>query len=205
MKRYTISHLLLSLIGVIFFSANVFAADLYLNATLATDYYQSDGIIHAQAGCTVPAGKNVRFLAQGGVILETSFTVEAGSTFGVIIGDVNDVPADADIDADDLPDGWELANFGDISQSRDGDYDSDGHSNFAEYNLETNPADGNDAPDPDDYDEAVDYGLAAAEQLGDRGHCSLRICHHLDLQCQRTAFNGRRTAGGHGGHRYLWL
>ena len=74
---------------------------------------------------------------------------------------------EADIDGDDLPDYWELASFsGSIIPSRDGDYDSDGHSNFAEYNLETDAADENDVPDPDDYDEGVDYGLAVAEQQG---------------------------------------
>ena len=50
--------------------------------------------------------------------------MESGSSFGATIGDYTGVPGVADIDADELPDGWELAGFGDISQTRDGDYDA---------------------------------------------------------------------------------
>ena len=170
MKRQNFCFLAIVLAIAIFSTSYATAADLYLNSSLETDYYQSDGNIFAQDGCVVPQAKNVRFLAESSITLEPGFRVEAGSTFGATIGDYNDVPPEADIDGDDLPDYWELASFsGSIIPSRDGDYDSDGHSNFAEYNLETDAADENDVPDPDDYDEGVDYGLAVAEQQGGGG------------------------------------
>jgi hypothetical protein len=47
-----------------------------------------------------------------------------------------------DRDGDGLPDDWELAKFGNLSQTAAGDYDSDGVSNYLEYVLGRNPAAG---------------------------------------------------------------
>ena len=44
-----------------------------------------------------------------------------------------------DSDGDGLPDAWELENFGDLNQAADGDYDSDGLTNFEEYKSGTDP------------------------------------------------------------------
>lgn len=44
-----------------------------------------------------------------------------------------------DKDGDDLNDDWEITFFGDLTQSSDGDYDSDGYSNFEEYQNGWNP------------------------------------------------------------------
>ena len=44
-----------------------------------------------------------------------------------------------DTDDDGLPDEWEIAMFGSLSQGPDGDYDNDQLTNFQEYQLETDP------------------------------------------------------------------
>jgi len=48
-------------------------------------------------------------------------------------------PPNSDSDADGLPDAWEINYFGNLSQSANGDPDSDGVSNGVEYKLGTNP------------------------------------------------------------------
>jgi len=48
-----------------------------------------------------------------------------------------------DADGDGLPDGWEIASFGNLNQTANGDFDGDGFSNMAEYLAGTNPADAN--------------------------------------------------------------
>jgi hypothetical protein len=56
-----------------------------------------------------------------------------------------------DSDGDGLPDSWEEAHFGDLDQGRDGDWDSDGLTNLAEYQLGLDPrerdSDGDGMPD----------------------------------------------------------
>ena len=47
-----------------------------------------------------------------------------------------------DNDEDGLPDSWEIANFGNLSQTSAGDKDGDGTSNLAEYRLGLNPNSG---------------------------------------------------------------
>ena len=47
-----------------------------------------------------------------------------------------------DSDEDGLPDSWEQTNFGGLTQTADGDKDSDGTSNLAEYRLGLNPSSG---------------------------------------------------------------
>ena len=49
---------------------------------------------------------------------------------------------DPDTDDDNLPDAWETANFGNLSQTGAGDFDSDGTNNRAEFLLGLDPADG---------------------------------------------------------------
>ena len=47
-----------------------------------------------------------------------------------------------DNDEDGLPDSWEIANFGNLTQTPNGDKDGDGSSNLVEYRLNLNPSSG---------------------------------------------------------------
>ena len=49
-------------------------------------------------------------------------------------------PSGLSLDGDLLPDDWEMANFGNLSQTEDGDSDHDGLSNLQEYRAGTAPA-----------------------------------------------------------------
>jgi len=51
------------------------------------------------------------------------------------------LPADRDLDGDDLPDWWEFRYFGSLVPWRDDDPDGDGFSNLMEYRDRTNPRD----------------------------------------------------------------
>jgi hypothetical protein len=51
----------------------------------------------------------------------------------------NVVITEMDTDLDGLPDSWEIANFGDLSQGPSGDFDGDGLTNLQEYQSGTDP------------------------------------------------------------------
>jgi hypothetical protein len=53
-----------------------------------------------------------------------------------------------DSDGDGLPDSWEVAFFGNLSQGANNDPDRDGYNNLTEFKIGTNPTDGFDAPVP---------------------------------------------------------
>ena len=58
---------------------------------------------------------------------------------GIDMGCYEYLVAIVDTDADGMDDDWETQNFGDLSQTADGDYDNDGVSNLDEYLHGTNP------------------------------------------------------------------
>jgi hypothetical protein len=62
----------------------------------------------------------------------------------------------ADSDADRLPDWWEMAHFGNLNQTANGDPDGDGLSNIEEYELGTDPA------NPDTDGDGMDDGTELA-------------------------------------------
>lgn len=84
------------------------------------------------------------------------FTVTAYDTAGNESGYSNEAPEDTD--GDGLPDYWEMANFGNLGQTADSDYDNDEITNLHEYNF-TNPNDSDTDKDgiPDGWE--VNYGL----------------------------------------------
>lgn len=55
-----------------------------------------------------------------------------------------------DSDGDGLPDAWEMAHFGNLSQNGSGDFDGDGATNLAEFNAGSDPS--NPASTPSDTD-----------------------------------------------------
>ena len=68
-------------------------------------------------------------------------------------------PPRADLDADGLPDEWELQYFGSLTQGPGGDLDVDGLTNLGEYQRGTNPTlgdtDGDGCFDGDEVDEGL--------------------------------------------------
>ncbi|MBB5350320.1 hypothetical protein HNR46_000544 [Haloferula luteola] len=63
--------------------------------------------------------------------------------------DPDDVASFPDVDEDDLMDGWEIANFGNLDQTKEGDADADFNSNYAEMLAGTDPNDYFSYPDVD--------------------------------------------------------
>lgn len=61
-----------------------------------------------------------------------------------------------DSDNDDLPDAWELAQFGNLNQNASGDPDRDGFSNLVEYQNGTDPKNPNSIPGDADGDSLPD-------------------------------------------------
>lgn len=70
--------------------------------------------------------------------------------------------SDIDADHDGLPDWWELARFGDLTQGASADADGDGESNLAEYRNGTDPTDARDGTTP--YADFSFEIVRAAEQ-----------------------------------------
>ncbi len=70
-----------------------------------------------------------------------------------------------DSDADGLPDSWETANFGNLSQTAAGDFDRDGASNLAEFNAGSDPTSASSTPTDTDGD-----GLPDAWELAHFGN-----------------------------------
>jgi hypothetical protein len=70
------------------------------------------------------------------LLLNNVFINNSGSSLAPEVG----WPFLVDNDGDGLPDGWELAYFGDLNQSGSGDFDGDGQSNLFEYVAGLNPA-----------------------------------------------------------------
>ena len=63
---------------------------------------------------------------------------ETGETGGIDDYGVTE-NCDVDLDGDGMWDSWELAYFGNLNQTGNGDYDSDGVSNYLEYIQGRNP------------------------------------------------------------------
>ena len=61
-----------------------------------------------------------------------------------------------DLDADGLPDAWEITNFGNVNQSASGDPDRDGFSNLVEYQNGSDPNNPNSVPGDTDGDSLPD-------------------------------------------------
>ncbi len=79
---------------------------------------------------------------EGKIVEGINFTLYSGraawDSAGLLRPDM-DGDGVVDIDADGLPDWWELEHFGNLSQPSDGDFDDDGISNLDEYSTASDP------------------------------------------------------------------
>lgn len=67
---------------------------------------------------------------------------------GTVVSLVISFPPQDDDDQDSLPDAWEYAKFGNLTEKGNVDFDGDGYTNYQEYLVGTDPADGTEAPVP---------------------------------------------------------
>jgi hypothetical protein len=78
-----------------------------------------------------------------------------------------------DTDGDGLPDAWEIANFGNLTQTAGGDFDGDGFSNLAEFNAGSDPKNALSVPGDVDGDglpdawEMANFGNLGQTAAGD--------------------------------------
>lgn len=145
--------------------------DIEVEGALVVDEFTS-------LGATVPGGAPPAYSPAAGVIYTHTFTA-GDATLDVRMGDLggaNDagdrnpiwqaltvehiVP---DSDTDGLPDAWELAQFGSLTQTGSGDTDSDGFSNQHEYQLGSNPSVTD--TDTDGLSDGVEYFTVRSKVL----------------------------------------
>jgi len=139
MKRNRILHLLLFLLSSLLISGLVSAADVYVETPPDSGSYTADGNITAQNNCTVYSDKIVLFAASGSITLKPGFHAQAGSRFRAIIGNYEYLTDTTDIDADSMPDWWELVLFDGLGQGYYDDFDGDGLPDYYEYKLGSDP------------------------------------------------------------------
>lgn len=89
----------------------------------------------------VPAGSSITVTIEGlesGIVSDayTSKLVDSASSTDITLPESTYT---YDMDGDTLPDNWELTQFGNLNQTADSDFDSDGFTESQEYNLGTSP------------------------------------------------------------------
>jgi hypothetical protein len=99
---------------------NIYAADL---TGPISGTYSSTENISTQGNCYVAAGSTAALITPNTIILNPGFHV--------ILGGSLSLPFDSDNDG--LRDSWEIAQFGNLSQTGSGDFDNDGVSNYLEF------------------------------------------------------------------------
>jgi hypothetical protein len=135
--------------------SNTNAADVFLtNFTYAAgplgDYYHASTDLLDAGSTNADALGLYHYTTQTNQSKEVNSTVDIG--FHYVAVNTNGLPfdtdadgnpdyLDSDSDGDGLPDDWELAHFGTLSEDGTGDYDGDWVSNADELAAETNPAD----------------------------------------------------------------
>jgi hypothetical protein len=77
--------------------------------------------------------ENATITTSYSVALNAGFYVETGKTFSIVI------LINSDSDGDSMSDAWEIAQFGNLTQTATGDYDGDGVTNYWEYALGLSP------------------------------------------------------------------
>jgi len=86
------------------------------------------------------------------------------------------------MDDDQLPDNWEMAYFGNLTQNPTSDYDGDGETNFDEFNWNTNPA--NALSTNAHTNKYTGFSYFAIPELDDAG---TPISWHMNITCTAKA------------------
>lgn len=148
MKKHTLFFTAYLIGFMIFLTTIAWADDLYLQGTLDSGVYTSDGNIITQNTCIIDTGAEVYLIAYESTILNPGFRVKAGARFV-------SMPSDRD----SLPDDWEIQYCGTLTYGPNDDSDSDELTNLEEYQIGTHPC-----YEDTDYDGMPDgwevqYGL----------------------------------------------
>jgi YD repeat-containing protein len=143
-------------ITCLFFLVHSGFADEILEGIIESGTYKSEDNVILRNNAEIQSGSDVTLIGGRSVRMLPNTHIQSGSTVAVM--------------ADDgLPDSWEMQYFGHTDWAAQDDPDGDGYSNYVEYNLGTDPNSGSSVPDPDDYDEGVDYGFSVIDQQGGDG------------------------------------
>ena len=132
-----------------FMATEVAQGGAFLGATNVTSGPTGTGAFSVTWAYALPAGARVQATA----------TDPAGNTSEMSPGATNQ-PA-VDIDGDGMPDAWELAQFGSLTNGANGDVDGDGQRNYAEYVTMTEPTNGASLFEIDAITHAGPTGLVA--------------------------------------------
>jgi RHS repeat-associated protein len=151
-----ISYCFVVFITCLFFLVHSGFADEILEGIIESGTYKSEDNVILRNNAEIQSGSDVTLIGGRSVRMLPNTHIQSGSRVAVI--------------ADDgLPDSWEMQYFGHTNWAAQDDPDEDGYSNYVEYNLGTDPNSGTSVPDPDDYDEGVDYGFSVIDQQGGDG------------------------------------
>lgn len=116
-------------------SVSVTGAVVHGPSAISRSVSHNQGLFHTFTG--------VHANASGILVIEV-IDSSAGSNpiiNGILISVGVSTGGGSDSDGDDLPDSWEITHFGNLAQNGAGDYDQDGDTNAAEYDVGTDPAD----------------------------------------------------------------
>ncbi|MCF8069326.1 MAG: chitobiase/beta-hexosaminidase C-terminal domain-containing protein [Desulfobacterales bacterium] len=146
MKNNKVFSIFLMVTSMLLITIEAHSADLEISGETATgNYYSAESIYtDEEAGCWVNSGSDVQFVANDTIILKSGFYAHAGSSFKTLIREVDPL----DMDANTLPDAWELQYFGHLENDPDFDSDGDGFTNFQEYEMGSAPNNSASVPAP---------------------------------------------------------
>ena len=113
-----------------------FGTDEWVRVTIKFDYAAQESQFYLE-GKLLADG--LGFMSPAQSFACVSFRGEGGFVDDIVVS--TNEPAGLSLDTDNLPDDWEIENFGDVSQTDEDDPDGDGLSNIEEYQLGTDPAD----------------------------------------------------------------
>jgi hypothetical protein len=135
---------------------DVVGMDLAQARRAVGDANLNTGWIHTIESDLIPKNQVIEQYPAAGTRIAENEAVEMVISF----------PAADDDDNDELADGWEYENFGNLAQGVDDDSDGDGYNNYQEYLIGTDPADPGEAPVPaGNYYQYDEFGRMISKQI----------------------------------------